>query len=225
MRVVLFGATGMVGAGVRIECLADPQVSSVLAVVRAPTGRSHPKLREAIHTDFLDYTALAPDFAACDACFFCLGVSSAGMSEARYSSLTYDLTLAAAKALAAANPEAVFCYVSGLGTDSTERGRSMWARVKGRTENALLALPFRAAYMFRPAFIQPKHGVRSRTPAYRAFYTVAAPLYPLLRFLMPRYWTTTENLARAMVRVASGGYAKRILYSNDINALAAPRAT
>ena len=215
----------MVGAGVLIECLADPQVSSVLAVVRAPTGRSHPKLREAIHTDFLDYTALAPDFAACDACFFCLGVSSAGMSEARYSSLTYDLTLAAAKTLAAANPEAVFCYVSGLGTDSTERGRSMWARVKGRTENALLALPFRAAYMFRPAFIQPKHGVRSRTPSYRAFYTVAAPLYPLLRLLMPRYWTTTENLGRAMIRVASVGYAKPILYSNDINALAAPRAT
>jgi uncharacterized protein YbjT (DUF2867 family) len=212
----------MVGAGVLNECLTDPQVSSVLAVVRAPTGRSHPKLREAILTDFLDYTPLAADFAACDACFFCLGVSSAGMSEARYSSLTYDLTLAAARALAVTSPAAVFCYVSGLGTDSTERGRSMWARVKGRTENALLALPFRAAYMFRPDFIQPKHGVRSRTPAYRAFYTVAAPLYPLLRLLMPRYWTTTENLARAMIRVASVGYAKPILYSNDINALAAP---
>lgn len=218
MNVILFGATGMVGAGVLIECLADPRVDSVLAVVRSPTGRSHPKLREAIHTDFLDYRSLAADFAACDACFFCLGVSSAGMSEARYSSLTYDLTLAAAQALVTANPGAVFCYVSGLGTDSN--GRTMWARVKGRTENALLALPFRAAYMFRPAFIQPKHGVRSRTPLYQAFYSVAAPLYPLLRRLLPRYWTTTENLGRAMIRVASEGSPKRILYSPDINALA-----
>lgn len=220
MNVVLFGATGMVGAGVLIECLADPRVESVLAVVRSPASRSHPKLREAIHTDFLDYSSLAADFAACGACFFCLGVSSAGMSEARYSSLTYDLTLAAAHALAAANPGAVFCYVSGLGTDSSGRGRTMWARVKGRTENALLALPFRAAYMFRPAFIQPKHGVRSRTPLYQAFYSVAAPLYPLLRRLLPRYWTTTENVGRAMIRVASEGYPKRILYSEDINALA-----
>lgn len=219
MNVVLFGATGMVGAGVLIECLADPRVAGVVAVVRAPTGRSHPKLRETIHTDFFDYGSLAADFAACDACFFCLGVSSAGMSEARYSSLTYDLTLAAAQALVTANPGAVFCYVSGLGTDGN--GRSMWARVKGRTENALLALPFRAAYMFRPAFIQPKHGVRSRTPLYQVFYSVAAPLYPLLQRLLPRYWTTTENVGRAMIRVASEGSPQRILYPPDINALAA----
>jgi len=221
VNVIVFGATGMVGAGVLIECLADPLVESVVAVVRSPTGRSHPKLREVIRTDFFDYSSLAADFAACDACFFCLGVSAAGMSEARYTSLTYDLTLAAAHALVAANPRAVFCYVSGLGTDSSERGRTMWARVKGRTENALLALPLRGAYMFRPAFIQPIHGVRSRTALYQAFYTVAAPLTPLLRRLLPRYWTTTENLGRAMIRVARDGYAKRILDSVDINALAA----
>lgn len=215
----------MVGAGALIECLADPEVQSVLVVGRSPTGRSHPKLREVIHADFFNYESLADDFASCHACFFCLGVSSTGMSEARYSNLTYDLTLAAARALAAANPSSVFCYVSGLGTDTSERGRTMWARVKGRTENALLALPFRAAYMFRPAFIQPRHGVRSKTPAYQAFYTVLAPLSPVLRLLLPWYWTTTAALGRAMIRVSSEGYPRQVLYSRDINRLGAARAT
>jgi uncharacterized protein YbjT (DUF2867 family) len=221
VKVVLFGATGMVGAGALLECLADPRVESVLAVVRSPTGRAHPKIREVIHADFFNYDSLKADFAECDACFFCLGVSSAGMTEAKYSRLTFDLTLAAAKAMLAANPGLTFCYISGAGTDSTEHGRTMWARVKGKTENALLALPFKAAYMFRPGFIQPMKGVRSRTGLYRAIYTLAAPLYPLLHRLLPNSSTTTSNLGRALIQVADKGYAKLIVYSVDINNLAA----
>ena len=221
MQIIIFGATGMVGQGVLRECLIDAGIDRVLVVGRSPTGVRHAKLTEITHGEFTDYSAIEAQLTGFDACFFCLGISSAGMSEAPYTILTYDLTLAAAHALVAANPAAVFCYVSGLGTDSSERGRTMWARVKGRTENALLALPLRAAYMFRPAFIQPMHGVRSRTTLYQAFYTVAAPLTPLLRRLLPRYWTTTENLGRAMLRVARDGYAKRILDSVDINTLAA----
>jgi uncharacterized protein YbjT (DUF2867 family) len=221
MKVLLFGATGMVGAGALLECLADPRVTSILALVRAPTGRRDPRLREIIHGDFFDYQSLRGEFATCDACFFCLGVSAAGLSEGAYTRLTYDLTLAAARALAEANPQATFCYVSGVGTDSTGRGRTMWARVKGRTENALLALPFKAAFMFRPGFIQPMKGVRSRTGWYQAFYTLTTPVYPVLRRLLPRVSTTSVNLGRALIAVAADGYPRRILYSPDIEALAA----
>jgi uncharacterized protein YbjT (DUF2867 family) len=167
LKILLFGATGMVGAGALLECLADPRVESVLSISRSPTGRTHPKLREVMRADFFTYDDLRADFAAADACFFCLGVSSVGMSEADYTRLTYDLTLAAARAMVAVNPRLTFCYVSGVGTDSSEEGRTMWARVKGRTENALLALPFTAAFMFRPGFIQPVNGVRSKTRWYR----------------------------------------------------------
>ena len=166
----------MVGAGALIECLADPRVRSVLAVTRSPIDRTHPKLREVIHHDFFVYDTLREDFATCDACVFCLGVSSVGMSEVTYTRLTYDLTLAAAHAMADVNTRLTFCYVSGVGTDSTERGRTMWARVKGRTENALLALPFKAAYMFRPGYIQPVGGVRLKTAWVQAALTVVAPL-------------------------------------------------
>ncbi|HEY3157729.1 MAG TPA: hypothetical protein VGJ78_02115, partial [Vicinamibacterales bacterium] len=144
-HAVLFGATGMVSAGVLIECLEDPRVQSVLAIGRSPTGRWHPKLREILRTDFFNYDGLESEFASCDACFFCLGVTSVGLDEAEYTHLTYELTTAAANAMAAVNRNMTFCYVSGVGTDSTERGRTMWARVKGRTENAILALPFKAA--------------------------------------------------------------------------------
>ena len=220
MNVVLFGATGMVGAGALLECLADPRVQSVLAISRSPTGRQHPKLREVIHTDFFAYDTLRADFASCDACLFCLGVSAVGLSEPEYTRLTYDLTLAAARTMADVNRGLTFCYVSGLGTDSTERGRTMWARVKGRTENALLALPFKAAFMFRPGYIQPIGGVRSKTAWYQAIYSVAAPLYPVLNRLLPQSTTTTANLGRALIQVAAAGYPKPILYSRDINALA-----
>ena len=181
----------------------------------------HAKLEEVLHRDFLDYGRLAKRFGDRDACFFCLGVSSAGMKEADYRRLTYDLTLAAAQCLVAANPRAVFCYVSGAGTDSSEHGRMMWARVKGATENALLRLPFRAAYMFRPGYIQPLEGVRSKTALYQGFYTALAWLYPLLRRL-PRYVTSTVALGRAMIEVADRGYPRPILESVDINRLGTP---
>lgn len=209
----------MVGAGALLECLADPRVESVLAIGRSPTGRTHPKLREVIHPDFFAYDDLQAEFATCDACFFCLGVSSVGMSETAYMRLTYDLTLAAARAMVAVNPRLTFCYVTGAGTDSSEQGRTMWARVKGMTENALLALPFRAAFMFRPAFIQPVKGVRSKTGWYQAIYTIIAPLSPVLHRLFPQVSTTTASLGRALIQVAAVGYSKPILYSRDINAL------
>ena len=195
MRVVLFGATGMVGASALIECLADPRVESVLVVRRTPSGVSLPKVTEIVHSDFFDFRPIQARFADCDACFFCLGVSAVGMSEEDYHRLTYDLTLAAARSMLAANAKLTFCYVSGAGTDSTERGLSMWARVKGKTENALLALPFKAAFMLRPAYIQPLRGVQSKTPQYRMFYAVLGPLYPLLRRLAPRYVTTSVDRA------------------------------
>ena len=220
MNVLIFGATGMVGDGVLHECLADPRVTSVLAVVRSPLGVSHPKLREHRRTDFFAYADLASELAAIDACFFCLGVSAAGKSEADYHRQTFDLTLAAARALAAARPGATFCYVSGEGTDSTERGRTMWARVKGKTENALLTLPLNA-YMFRPGFIRARPGARSKTPLYRALYVVLGPLYPVLKRLAPRHVTTAENVGRAMIAAAAVGYPKRVLENPDINALAA----
>jgi uncharacterized protein YbjT (DUF2867 family) len=156
MRAILFGATGMVGAGVLLECLADPRVSSVLSVVRRPSGVSDPKLEEIVHDDFFDYGSIKSAFVGRDACFFCLGVSSAGMKESDYRHQTFDLTLAAAKTIVALSPQLTFCYVSGAGTDSSTRGRAMWARVKGATENALLALPFKAAFMFRPGYIHPR---------------------------------------------------------------------
>lgn len=219
MNVVVFGATGMVGAGVLTECLEDPRVHSVLVVGRNPCGVAHPKLRELIRSDFLDYGDVRADLTGRDACFFCLGVSAAGMNEAAYRRLTYDLTLSAAKALADLNPSLTFCYVSGEGTDSTERGRFMWARVKGKTENDLLRLPFKA-YMFRPGFIQPRKGVRSKTKLYQAFYDVLGPAFPILKRLLPSHVTTTENVGRAMIQVAASGYSKRVLENPDINALA-----
>ena len=219
MRVILFGATGMVGAGVLLECFADARVESVLAIVRSSTGRSHPKLREILHADFFNYDHLRAEFASCDACFFCLGVTSVGLDETQYTRLTYDLTTAAARAMADVNPMMTFCYVSGIGTDSTERSRTMWSRVKGRTENAILALPFKAAFMFRPGFIQPVNGVRSKTAWYQLAYDIIGPISPLLMRLAPTQVTTTARLGRAMIRVAADGYTTRILYPRDINLL------
>jgi uncharacterized protein YbjT (DUF2867 family) len=219
MRVVLFGATGMVGQGVLRECLLDPAVASVVAVGRSPTGRRHPKLHEITHDDFLDFSRLEPQLTGLDACFFCLGVSSIGMDEARYRHLTYDITMAAATTLAKLNPGMVFTYVTGRGTDSSERGSLMWARVKGKTENDLLKLPFKGAYMFRPAGIQPLHGVRSKTGWVQAIYVATAPLLTLLNRIAPQYMTTSEQLGRAMIRVARDGYPKPVLESEDINRL------
>jgi uncharacterized protein YbjT (DUF2867 family) len=219
MRIILFGATGMVGQGVLRECLPDTEVESVLAVGRSPTGQRHAKLREIVHENFLDYSAIESQLKGYDACFFCLGVSSVGMDEARYRHLTYDIALAAARTLAKLNPQMVFVYVTGRGTDSSEQGRSMWARVKGKTENDLLKLPFKAAYMFRPAGIQPLHGIRSKTAWYQAVYVAVAPLLTLLNRIAPKYMTTTEQVGRAMIKVARDGFPKPVLESEDIHRL------
>ena len=219
MRVLLFGATGMVGQGVLRECLLDPDVESVLSVGRSATGQLHVKLRELVHRDFLDFSPIESELAGFDACFFCLGVSSAGMKEEAYRRITYDFTMAAARTLARLNPNMTFVYVSGMGTDSSERGRTMWARVKGQTENALLRMPFQAAYMFRPGVIVPLHGIKSRTALYRIPYMLMAPLLPLLEAAFPKYVTTTERLGRAMIHVAKQGAAKAVLESSGINAV------
>ena len=219
MNVLLFGATGMVGQGVLRECLLDRDVQNVLAIGRSMTGQRHQKLRELVHKNFLDFSALEAELSGFDACFFCLGVSSAGMTEERYQRVTYDMTMAAAQILVKLNPEMTFIYVSGMGTDSTERGRVMWARVKGKTENALLQLPFKAQYMFRPAFIQPLHGIRSKTKLYRASYAIMGPIYPLLKVLLPKYVTTTEQVGRAMLKVAKQGALKSVLENWDINSI------
>lgn len=221
MRIILFGATGMVGQGVLRECLGAPDVEQVLVVGRSPTGVQHPRLKERIHQDFTQFASIRAELSGYDACFFCLGVSSAGMSEADYTRVTYDYTLAAARVLAEQNPGMTFIYVSGTGTDSSEQGRSMWARVKGRTENALLQLPFKGAYMFRPGFIQPLDGIVSKTRLYRVIYSVAAPLYPLLSRLGPGVMTNTGKVGRAMLQVARTGAPRRVLENRDINALAA----
>ncbi|HVT02549.1 MAG TPA: NAD(P)H-binding protein [Thermoanaerobaculia bacterium] len=219
MKVILFGASGMVGQGVLRECLLDADVELVLSIVRSPTGHEDPKLRELVAPDYRDFSAIESDLSGFDACFFCLGVSSAGMTEERYRLVTYDIAIAAATTLAKLNPQMTFIYVSGYGTDSSEQGRTMWARVKGKTENDLLRLPFKAAYMFRPAGIQPLHGVRSKTKLYSIIYAITGPLLPLLKRLFPGYVTTTEQVGRAMLAVAKHGAAKVIMETADINAM------
>ncbi len=222
MKVILFGATGMIGQGVLRACFEDEGITEVLSIVRRESGVTHPKLREIVHDDFFDYSAIEERLKGYDACFFCLGVSAAGMSEAEYRRLTHDLTLAVAEALLRASPDLTFCYVSGAGTDSSERGRQMWARVKGETENDLARLPFGAAYMFRPGYVQPEKGVRSKTRLYRFFYALLGPLYPVWRTLFPGIVTTTQNVGRAMIAAAEGGYERTILEVRDINALGEP---
>jgi uncharacterized protein YbjT (DUF2867 family) len=219
MKVILFGATGMVGQGVLRECLQDPEVEQVLAVGRGSTGQQHEKLRELVHKSLEDYSAVEEALTGYDACFFCLGISSAGMTEEAYRKVTYDLALAAARTLVRLNPGMTFIFVSGAGTDRTGTGRSMWARVKGETENALLGLPFKAAYMFRPAYIQPMDGITSRTKLYRVLYAVMGPLYPVLKALLPKYVTTTRQVGRAMLQVARKGAPKSVLENEDINSL------
>jgi uncharacterized protein YbjT (DUF2867 family) len=216
---MLFGATGMVGQGVLRECLLADDVESVLAVGRTAAGQKHEKLQEIISTDLFDLSSIESHLSGFDACFFCLGVSAAGMSEPDYRRLTYDLTMSVAKTLSRLNSGMTFVYVSGAGTDTTERSRMMWARVKGKAENDLLKLPFRAAYMFRPGYIQPLHGIRTKTKWYGAMYTVMAPLYPIWKRLLPKYVTTTECVGRAMLNVARRGAPKRLLENQDINGL------
>jgi uncharacterized protein YbjT (DUF2867 family) len=209
----------MVGQGVLRECLLDPNVECILSVGRSSAGIDHPKFREIVHRDLMRYSAIEPQHVSFEACFFCLGVSSAGMRPEEYERITYGITLAAAETLARLNPQMTFVYVSGAGTDSSEQGRSAWACVKGHTENALLRLPFKAAYMFRPGFIEPKAGIRSKTAFYRLFYMLTRPVMPLLRLAFPNSILNTEQLGRAMIAVVEGAESKRILESRDILAL------
>ncbi|MEJ1978317.1 MAG: NAD-dependent epimerase/dehydratase family protein [Acetobacteraceae bacterium] len=216
----MFGATGMVGQGVLRECLRAADVAQVLVIGRTPTGVQHSKLREIIHPDLFDTGDMDHEMQGFDACFYCLGVASFSMTEADYTRITYDLTMAVAQRLSRLNPQMTFVYVTGGGTDSSEQGRTMWARVKGRTENALMRLPFKGVYLFRPGAIQALHGARSKTGAYRCFYTLASPLLAVGHKLAPRWVLTTEVVGLAMLAVARHGAPKPVLESPDINAAA-----
>ncbi|MDB5268625.1 MAG: epimerase [Hymenobacter sp.] len=216
LRVILTGATGMVGEGVLLECLANPAVEHVLVLTRKPTGRSHAKMRELLVPDLANLSAVESQLAGYNACFFCAGVSSVGISKEEYERITHDMTLAVAETLVRLNPEMTFIYVSGAGTDSAEKSRQHWARVKGRTENELLALPFQAAYMFRPAFMKITPGQRNVLKWYGAI----AWLYPVARKLTPNFVSTMQEVGQAMINAADFGYTKPVLEVRDIVALA-----
>jgi len=222
LKIIIMGATGMVGKGVLLYCLEDKDVSHVLCIARSPLGLSHPKLKTVIHHDFFDFSPLEGKLERYSACFFCLGVSSAGMNEAEYSRITYDLTIGFAAYLRKASPNAVFCYVSGEGTDSTEKGGTMWARVKGKTENAILRMGFRDAYMFRPGFIKALRGAKSKTKLYAFFYALFKPFFPLI-MLSRKFATDTDRMAKAMVRVTVKPREKKLLNTFEINLITAER--
>lgn len=206
----------MVGEGVLHECLFSHDVESVLVINRRPCHVQHPKLVEIIHDDFFDFTKIKGQLAGYNACFFCLGVSSVGMKEEKYHKVTHDLTMAFANTLVTLNPDMVFCYVSGVGTDSTEKGRIMWGRVKGKTENHLIQLPFRGAYMFRPGVIQPTKGLKNTNKILK----VLSPLFPLFNILFSKYITTLKDIGLAMINAALKGYEKKIIKVKDIKILA-----
>ena len=222
MKVLIFGATGMVGQGVLRECLRDPEVERIVTVGRNPAEQiwepASPKLQEVVHRDLANLSPIAGELVGFDACFFTLGVSSSGMDQAGYERITYGFTLAAAELLSRLNPGMTFIYVSGAGTDPSEKGRVMWARVKGRTENALLRLPLKA-FMFRPGIIQPLDGIQSKTPAYRIGYSLMKPLLPLLHWALPNLVLSTREIGQAMLAVAKNGYQKHVLETKDIRAL------
>jgi uncharacterized protein YbjT (DUF2867 family) len=213
MKVIIFGATGMIGQGALRESLLAADVEQVLAVVRKPTGVRHPKLREVTLADFADLTPIEDDLRGYDACFYCLGVSSVGLDEAAYTRICYDYPVAAAHKLAELNPAMTFIYVSGAGTRPD--GRQMWARVKGRTEVEVIKT-FPNGYGFRPGFVQPTHGATSGTRLYRVGYTLSAPLIPLLSRLAPRFVTSTDKLGQAMLRAARTGFPTRIVENADL---------
>lgn len=216
VRAIITGATGMVGEGVMHECLLNEDVESVLVINRRPCNVQHPKLKEIIHDNFYDFPKIREQLKGYNACFFCLGVSSVGMKEEKYHEITYELTMALANTLVSLNPDMVFCYVSGVGTDSTEKGRIMWGRVKGKTENHLMKLPFRGAYMFRPGLIQPTKGLKNTYKAYK----VLSPLFPLFYLLFPKYITTLKDIGLAMINAAMKGNEKKIVEVKDIKILA-----
>jgi uncharacterized protein YbjT (DUF2867 family) len=216
IRCIIFGATGMVGGGVLLKALASEKVESILVIGRRSCGIINDKVRELIHENFYDYSAIEEELSGYNACFFCLGVSSLGMKEPEYRRITYDLTIQAATTLARLNPDMTFCYISGTGTDSTENGRLMWARVKGKTENHLQKLPFKAVYLFRPGLMKPVKGQRN----VKAIYRLMGSLYPLLKFLSPKNVCTLDEVGRAMIQAVEVGYHKEILENLDIALLA-----
>jgi len=218
--VIIYGASGMIGKGVLLETLDQSEIRSVLAIGRKSCGIQHKKLKELILQDFMDYSHVEEELRGYSACYFCLGISAAGLTEEKYHHITFDFAIHAAESLLKINPEMTFIYVSGAGTDSTEQGKTMWARVKGKTENKLLNLGFKKAYMFRPAYIQPKKGVKSSTTSYRIMYTIFGPLYPLWKALFPKYVSTSEQMGRAMINAVLVGSDKSVLESEDIVKLA-----
>jgi uncharacterized protein YbjT (DUF2867 family) len=218
MKALLFGGSGMIGQGALRELLARPEITQVVAVGRTPLPQKHDKLTELLLPDLTDYTSAGAALEGVDAVLFCLGVSSSGMSEADYRRVTFDIPLAAAKALVTKSPGLTFCFISGAGTDATEKGGAMWARVKGEAENALQKVGLGAVYCFRPGYIQPMDGIASKTPSYRWMYFFLKPLYPLFKGL-PSYVTSTRQLGFAMVEVAKKGFGKAVLESADINAV------
>jgi uncharacterized protein YbjT (DUF2867 family) len=220
MRALIFGGSGMVGQGVLRECVLDGEISDVLLVGRSASGLARGKVRELVCGDLFDLSGVETELVGFDACFFCLGVSASGMSEEAYGRLTYELTVSVARTLVRLNPRMVFEYVSGAGTDSTEKGRVMWARVKGRTENALLGMGFRGAYMFRPGVIVPMDGIKSKTKLYRVFYAVLGPVLPLAKKMFPKSMTSTRELGRAMIKVSKVGWESGVVEAGDIGRIA-----
>ena len=215
IKVIITGATGMVGEGVLIECLYHPNVEQILVINRKPGGVSHPKLRELIHADFFNLTPIESQLSGYNACFFCLGVSSVGISKEEYKHITYDLTLNVGQVLAKLNPDMTFCYVTGAGTDSSEQGRIAWARVKGATENALMRL-FKNSYMFRPGFMKATPGQKN----VKGYYNYFAWLYPVGRTLYPAGFCTLKEVGLAMINAATKGYSRKIVEVKDVVELA-----
>jgi len=217
LKVLITGSTGMVGRGVLLECLENEKVEKVVVINRHSIELEHPKLVEIIHDNFFELWTIEHNYEDCDACFFCLGVSSAGLAKEDYVKITHDLTLNFSESFIDVNPKSNFIYVSGEGTNSSEKGKSHWSRVKGKTENDLLAMPFKQVFMFRPGYIHPVRGEKSRTYMYNLLYVVLRPLYPLLKLLFPGYVTTTANVGKAMINMVTQGYSQKILASKEIN--------
>ena len=222
LKVIITGSTGMIGKGVLLECLDHIEVEKVLLINRSSVGEQHGKLEEIIHSDFENYDTISEKLKGYDAAYLCMGVSAAGMSEEKYTKVTYDYTLALAKKLLELNPDMTCTYVSGQGTDSTEKGRSMWARVKGKTENDLLKLGFKGAYMFRPGAIIPLRGIKSRTKAYQFVYDYLMWLVKLIKWISPKSVVNTTQLGLAMINIANKGYSRNIIDPADIISLSEP---
>ncbi|MBS1537411.1 MAG: NAD-dependent epimerase/dehydratase family protein [Bacteroidetes bacterium] len=216
LNIIITGVTGMVGEGVLHETLLDSRVESILVISRKTCGITHPKLKEIIHSNFMDITTIENRLFPFDACFFCLGVSSIGKNEEEYSKLTYNLTTNFAQTLAKVNPQMTFCYVSGAGTDSSEKGKSMWARVKGKTENYIFSLPFKQVFAFRPAYIKPTKGLKNTLK----FYIGSSFIYPILKLIIPNYVSTLKDIGIAMINCSIYGFDKSILDVKDINQVA-----